>query len=107
MSETTPELAAAPVAEPTTVPTVDLAPAAPPVADITAAPVADTTAVDPAVDLAPGAVVFFDASIFGVPEKAVFAGLVLESADGRTRVHALGLARVAADFPTADLRLQA
>lgn len=57
--------------------------------------------------LRPGYVVFFDAPVFGESEHAVFAGIVLHAGDGRARVHTLGLAADSADFPAADLRLNA
>lgn len=63
---------------------------------------------DPDVaSLRPGYVVFFDAPVFGESESAVFAGIVLHAGDGRARVHTLGLAADSADFPAADLRLNA
>lgn len=71
-----------------------------PVPEVVAEPAAEP-------DLSPGAVVFFTAPVFGESESAVFAGIVLHAGDGRARVHTLGLAADSADFPAADLRLNA
>ena len=54
-----------------------------------------------------GAVVFYDAAVYGENDPAVYIGVVVATVDDRVRVHTLGLAAATADFPAADVRLNA
>jgi 3-hydroxyisobutyrate dehydrogenase-like beta-hydroxyacid dehydrogenase len=67
------------------------------------APTKKAAAAVAAVEFTPGAVVFFDAPVFGgVP--AAYVGVVIAAAGGRVRVHTLGLAADAAAFTADQLR---
>lgn len=68
------------------------------------APVVDSA---PALELKPGYIVFYDAAVYGEADPVVHVGVVIHAADGRVHVHQLGLARDSADFPAADVRLNA